>query len=803
MTSHWFESNVLQPQVLLICAAALLISTGFAAVRKWHLLSARLFGAMGLLMAILCVIRAIVWSDLVDAQAATVLYRAYYVVVCAGSCVMFHFCLHELSLRKHYWFHLLANWQAGLWIALTVIGSNVMIEGVVETAWGFEPLTKVAGALVLLWIFMQLSFVFVNCLLIMRQRMPGSLDWRRLRGLKWLMLSLVTTMIEPMYHAFGLAYPVMPIVMTGSVLGGVYYVLRFGLNKLPAEQLALQIFELLPHAAIHCDVDGYVVNVNHKARQLLGQSVSEIRGRSLSDALNPQLSKELLSDLAELQEGDTDFPLAAADTPVGRDLLLSVDANIGANGLPSSWMLTLKTQEKKPAQNGSSGIDPVTGLSSRSSFTRLLQAGIVRTQFGDESASILMMGVSGFSAINAKYGYDVGDQLLTDIGARFREALALRGAASRTGGDEFACMLIHKSDYPQVSRVQSDLEREMGREFQLSNGDAIRVNFYFGSACSAIQMGEAPELLRAAQLDLHRNDPAKYERDAAKGEQVGPAIKVKQALADELAGALSRQEFRPHYQAVLDLDRRSVVGFHTLLRWYHPDGSVRVAADFIKALVQADMMKEVEQQLHEQMLADAPQLIAAAGESTQLQLYFKLDRSSLSGQQWERRFGRFACDNPELTRHLALEVSESESLLANVKEALCFFADLGYGVSLDQFGSSYSALSQLAEMPLTDLCIDHHFVRGTMLHARSRLLVEGIAQMAEDLGLRLIAKGVSVPAEARQLVQHGCSLQQGKLYSPPLELTQAVAVLQEQDELLYHWIQLPETRLYQGQKELA
>ena len=110
----WFENNVLQPQVLLACAAMLLLSTGFTVIKKRHLLSAILFGVMGLLMTALCVIRAIVWSDLVDAESATVMYRAYYVVVCAGSCVMFHFCNHELSIRQSHWLILVINWQIGL-----------------------------------------------------------------------------------------------------------------------------------------------------------------------------------------------------------------------------------------------------------------------------------------------------------------------------------------------------------------------------------------------------------------------------------------------------------------------------------------------------------------------------------------------------------------------------------------------------------------------------------------------------------------------------------------------------------------
>lgn len=787
----------MQPQVLIACGVILLGTTLFTAYHKRHLLSARLFGVMGVLMAVLCLIRAVVWSDLVDARAATDLYRAYYVVVCAGSCVMFHFCLHELSIRKREWLILIANWHIGLWIALGIIGSDLMIEGVVDTNWGFEPSTKVAGVIVLFWLFAQLSLVIGNCFYVMRDRMPGSLDWRRLRGLKWLMLSLTLTMIEPMYHAYGIAYPVIPIVMTGSVLAGVFYVWRFGLNKLPAEQLARQIFELLPHAAIHCDIDGIAINVNQRARKLLAGSGSEVQGRALTDILNPQLGKELLSDLAELQDGDTDFPLAAKDNPTRQNLLLAVDANLGANGLPRSWMVTLKVAESKSHENNRYGVDPVTGLSSRHSFTRLLEAALLRTQVGDECVSILMMGISGFARINEDYGYDVGDRLLTDVGERFRERLTAGGVAARTGGDEFACLLIHKKDYPLVAKVQGELLRNMKREFELSKGKGISLQFYYGSANSIDHAGGAPDLMRSAQLALHRNNPA-YRAD-----QAAPAIVANHSLREELTSALSRDEFRPHYQAVLDLDRRSVVGFHSLLRWYHPDGSVRVAADFIKALVRAGMMKEVEYQLHEQVLRDAPKLIAAAGESTHLQLYFKLDSTSLAGGEWERRFGRFACDHPELTRHLALEVSESESMLANVREAIGFFAELGYGVSLDQFGSSYSALSQLADMPLTGLCIDHHFVRGTMLHAQSRLLVEGIAQMTRDLGLNLIAKGVSVPAEARQLAQHGCSLQQGKLYSPPLELERAVQVLQEQDELLQRWIQLPENRLYQGQMERA
>lgn len=793
----WFENNVLQPEVLLACAAILLLSTGYTVLKKWHLLSARLFGIMGLLMTLLCVIRAIVWSDLVDAEAATVLYRAYYVVVCAGSCVMFHFCNHELSTRQTHWLVLVINWQIGLWIAFGIIGSDLMIEGVVEAPWGFEPSTQVASVLVLFWILAQLAFVIGHCVRCMQERLPGSQDWRRLRGLMLLMLSLITTMIEPAYHAYGLAYPVMPIVMTGSVLAGVYYVWRFGLNKLPAEQMARQIFELLPHAAIHTDIDGAIVNVNQRGRLLLAGSTSDLEGQRLADILNPALNKELLSDLAELKDGETDYPLEANETPLGEKLLLSVDANLGPNDLPKSWIVTLKAVQKERLSRSNPRVDPITGLSSRSSFSRLVDAALVRTHMGNECASVLMMGISGFSRINESHGYEVGDQLLTDVGARFRRVLAERGAAARTGGDEFACLLLHNQDYPLVPRVRGELMREMSREFTLSNGATAQLRVYFGSENSQQCAGETMELLRAAQLDLHRHNPdyvASFENSRVAGNT---------SIAEELAAALSRGEFKPHYQAVLDLQRRAVIGFHTLLRWYHPDGSVRVAGDFIRTLQRSGMMKEAEHQLHEQMLQDAPILIKAAGASTDLRIHFKIDNNGLAGSEWERRFARFACDNPELTRHLAFEVSESDAMLARIREAIEFFSELGYGVSLDQFGSAYSALSQLASMPLTGLCIDHHFVRGTMLHAQSRLLVEGIAEMAGELGLSLIAKGVSVPAEARQLARHGCTLQQGKLYSPPLALEGATEVLQEQGELLQRWVRLPDSRLYQGQQEWA
>lgn len=793
----WFENNVLQPQVLLACAAMLLLSTGFTVIKKRHLLSAILFGVMGLLMTALCVIRAIVWSDLVDAESATVMYRAYYVVVCAGSCVMFHFCNHELSIRQSHWLILVINWQIGLWIAFGIIGSDLMIEGVVEAPWGFEPSTQVASVLVLFWILAQLAFVIGNCVRVMRERLPGSQDWRRLRGLMLLMLSLIATMIEPAYHAYGIAYPVMPIVMTGSVLAGVFYVWRFGLNKLPAEQMARQIFERLPHAAMHADIDGAIVNVNQRARLLFAGSTADLEGRHLTEILNPALTKDLLSDLAELKEGETDYPLDTDDTPLREKLLLSVDANLGPNDLPKSWIVTLKTAQKEASTRADHRVDPITGLSSRSSFSRLVEAALIRTQMGNECASVLMMGIASFSRINEVHGYEVGDKLLSDVGARFRRVLAERGAAARTGGDEFGCLLVHNQDYPLVPRVRGELMREMARPFTLSNGATVQLDVYFG-ADNSIQSGsEAVQLLRAAQLNLHRNNP-EY---AASNESRSVSGSV--PITDELATALSRGEFKPHYQAVLDLERRAVVGFHTLLRWYHPDGSIRVAADFLNTLQRSGMMKEAEHQLHEQMLKDAPHLIRAAGESADLKLYFKIDNNALMGSEWERRFGRFACDHPDLTRHLAFELSESDAMLAKVREAMEFFSELGYGVSLDQFGSAYSALSELARMPLTGLCIDRHFVRGTMLHAQSRLLVEGIAEMAGDLGLSLIAKGVSVPAEARQLARHGCQLQQGTLYSPPLASQGAIEVLQDQGELLQRWVRLPETRLYQGQGELA
>lgn len=251
-----------------------------------------------------------------------------------------------------------------------------------------------------------------------------------------------------------------------------------------------------------------------------------------------------------------------------------------------------------------------------------------------------------------------------------------------------------------------------------------------------------------------------------------PAMNVTGAarlvLDTELREALAAGQLRAYYQPKLRLVDRALIGVEALVRWQHPERGLIPPAQFIPVAEASDlivalgswMLDEVSCQLAAWRIAGWPPLSVAVN------LAARHFREPALVTQLERLIRQHDV-SPGV---LELELTESTLLETGAKtlETLQTIRCHGIGLAIDDFGTGYSSLGYLKRLPVTALKIDQSFVRDLERDAEDRVLAATIVALGHGLGLQVVAEGVETEQQRRILLEQGCDLAQGYLFSRPL-----------------------------------
>ncbi|TDC36517.1 bifunctional diguanylate cyclase/phosphodiesterase [Micromonospora sp. 15K316] len=405
--------------------------------------------------------------------------------------------------------------------------------------------------------------------------------------------------------------------------------------------------------------------------------------------------------------------------------------------------------------------DALTGLANRRGLLRALHRGAA----AGVPCVLLGLDLDGFKHVNDMRGHDVGDAVLAQVGRRLRETLGPDDVAARLGGDEFAVLLSGRTR--EADQVAERLLAVLGRAHEQPEGPvflsvSIGVAGWDGEPDVEVLLRNADLALRYAK-QRGKNRIERY--DAAYDQR----LRRRTTLEHELRGAIERDELRLVFQPVASLPSVRPVGAEALLRWRHPElGNVR-PDEFIP-------------------LAEECGMIAKLGAWVLNQACQQLSRWLADGHDvWVSvNVSPRELHNPEyvvlvadaLRRHgvppqrLVLEVTE-HAVATDLDELIRRLAALrrtGVRIALDDFGAGYSSLGQLRRLPIDILKIDHGLVAE---HEPVRPegkdgpafapMVDIVMRLGHQLGLEVIAEGVTTPTELAAVVAAGCRFGQGAL----------------------------------------
>jgi len=541
-------------------------------------------------------------------------------------------------------------------------------------------------------------------------------------------------------------------------------------------RLAAAVFEQAREGFLITGRTGDVVAVNQAFTEITGYGADELEGQSalkfapgLSD---PQLLQQVLRALHRSDHWSGEMLTARKDGS-SYTARISVSRQPDSEGLARHLIVIVNdiSRERHIEQveqqlYSMEHFDPLTGLPNRLLLSQRLHSAVRDAQRNDEKLALLYLDLDHFRRINDTLSHRAGDQLLVQMSAMMREELREADTIARLGDDEFA-VLLRGTSASGAAKVAEKLLKRLSQPLvieghELCQSQSIGIAMYPDDGLEAEVLQRAAD---AAAFRAKQEGRATYRFYTANMQQRSPRQLMLEAA---LRRAVERNELLLHYQPQLNARTGKLVGLEALVRWRHPELGMISPGEFIPLAETSGqiipigewVMQEALRQLKEWTDAGMPAIVMAV---------------NLSAAQFRE---------PRLPEHVmqiveqsgvppnCLELELTESVASGDPQAAVAMMDrlhaLGVRLSIDDFGTHYSALNHLKRFRIHTLKIDQSFVRDIAVDPEDRAIVQAVIQMAHALRLSTVAEGVETEEQAQFLRDHDCDTVQGYRHCRPL-----------------------------------
>lgn len=409
--------------------------------------------------------------------------------------------------------------------------------------------------------------------------------------------------------------------------------------------------------------------------------------------------------------------------------------------------------------------DQLTGLLNRHAFDRALGDRLRQNRQSGEGFFVLLLELDRFKDVNDRFGHLVGDGALEEIGARLVGAVPEGSVVARWGGDEFAVMTPGDMSSAGALAMSDALIQAVGQDIEIA-GRTISVGATGGLARSDEAVG-ARELLRRVDAALcygKSREPGRTHRYAGHFEH---ETRLRRDAISTVRTALADGRVFAGYQPIVRLADSGLVGFEALMRLTTRSGEQMTAGQVLPAIQDPVVSRQISQRMIDLVCADFPTVLANQPDSCFVSL--NATEADLVSQDFAGRLLATLHASRIAPSSITVEITETMLLVndkVSVQAVLCKLSQAGVKIALDDFGTGFSSLSHLRDFPIDKVKIDGSFVQRMCAEHQTRLIVQALIAMARNLDKSVIAEGVETQEQRKLLVEMGCTLGQGFLFSP-------------------------------------
>ncbi len=538
--------------------------------------------------------------------------------------------------------------------------------------------------------------------------------------------------------------------------------------------MAMAILDsLAAHAAV-LDADGTVVVANRawKAfgeehpddpwRPPVGQNYLEAceRAARSGSELAPSVADAIRSILSGAQDRfHLDYSWTVDDETRWYSLrVAALELSSGGAVVSHTEITSRKRAEMKLAHQALH--DPLTGLPNRTLFLDRLSMALARLERSSSSLAVLFIDLDKFKVVNDSLGHDVGDQLLVAVANRLRATVRPGDTAARFGGDEFTVLCEGIGSETDAVMIAERISAAVRRPFTLEDVETC-LTTSIGIAIPTGPVDRPEALIREADTAMYR---AK-ERGKARFELFSGVLR-QQALErlemeNALHRALERDEFRLHFQPILDLRTGQATGAEALVRWDHPELGLLLPSEWLPVAEEIGLVVPIGAWVMDRACRQAARWQEDPAHEG-LRVTVNLSARELAHPHLVETALKAAAEASVDPVCLGVEVSQAALAMdgeTNVA-TLDRLRSAGMTVTVDDFGGGTASLA-LGDLPVDEVKVDHSSVGTAVDHDQAARVVGALVELGHALEMRVVGTGVETAEQLDQLRAKGCDRAQG------------------------------------------
>ncbi|MDO8261851.1 MAG: EAL domain-containing protein [Gallionella sp.] len=412
--------------------------------------------------------------------------------------------------------------------------------------------------------------------------------------------------------------------------------------------------------------------------------------------------------------------------------------------------------------------DALTKLPNRRLFIDRFHAALPVSARHNNYGAVLFIDLDKFKTLNDTLGHDYGDLLLVEVAVRIKSCVREMDTVARFGGDEFVVLIEEISNDQNEASLKVGLVAEKIRE-ALTRPYRLKEHEHHSSPSIGISLYRGNE--ETVDTLLQNADKAMYQAKSSGRNAVRffdtamqHDVAAHAELVSDLRSAIEQRQLHLYYQVQVDNDHRPL-GAEALVRWIHPQRGMVMPDQFIPIAEESALIIEIDNWVLE---TACRQLVLWGGNAQTRDLLLTVNVSAkhfVMPDFVDKVAGMLRAYQVNPAR-LKLELTERMVLddLAGAVKKMHALKALGVSLSMDDFGTRYSSLSYLKQLPIDQLKIDKGFVQAITKGSDDALLVQNIIDLVNNFNLSVIAEGVETEAQLASLKQRDCITYQGFLF---------------------------------------
>lgn len=548
------------------------------------------------------------------------------------------------------------------------------------------------------------------------------------------------------------------------------------LNK---SRLLASAFQTSSLAVVTTDRERRIVDVNPAFTRITGYALDEVAGHNPallgSGEHNAEHFQIMWDALGESGSWSGELMCSHKDGGIASEWL-TVNAITDSEGIVSGYHFIFsdiaERQINEERLHQLMLHDGLTKLPNRALFERNVTEQLEKAGQSIGNLALVYLDLDNFDEINNAFGLVVGDDVLSIVAKRLSADLAASKSVSRMGGDEFAVLMSVVGGREGIEQAVINLSEIIKQPIEIDGLD-IQLQVSVGIGLYPEDGTSYEELLKSACGAMNQAQQIGGDAYRFFDKSISQREARRLALRRGIKVGLQKKEFHMLYQPKYSLSRERVVGAEALVRWAHPVFGLISPAEFIPLAEKSGDIIEISEWIIDTVCAQ----LAGWRQMGLSQIPVSINispvhfwRGDLIGslqkglQKWDVA--------PEM---LPIEVTEGVVMDTSEKtlQVLAELKALGFSLSIDDFGTGYSSLKYLKNLPISELKIDRSFVmeipEGDAPSDLSRTAIpRAIIQLASELKLSVVAEGVETESQKNFLLEHGCDVIQGYLFSRPI-----------------------------------